>query len=484
MIGVLLVMVGGCSRPVKKPEMPVKVPETFSARGDTEPANEAIETNEASEPLQEQWWQAFEDEELDALIERALSGNLDLQVAWDRLVQAHALARQTGASLWPQANLQAGASRTEQETNGLKADSNVYYVGVAASYEVDLWSRLESTRRAAWLDVQASRDTVDTAAITLAASVASTWYQLAEAKTVVRITQDQIKTNKKVLEVVTIQFRKNLASAADVYRQRQLIASTEATLISAQEAVTLLQYTLAVLIGEPPEPMWQQTEISLPSLAPRPEFGLPSDVLLRRPDVRQAYRGVQAADQRLAAAIANQYPRISLSASIETSATSVRDLFDNWLANLAANVTQPLFDANQRKAEVERQKALVRQNIHIWSQTILDALADVQTALTQEQRQKELLDNLVVQFDLAQKTYQQNRERFIKGQADYIRVLESLQSLQYLERQVIQARRTLVQRRIDLHRSVAGPWDLPAPAIVQSNTFNSDISNTQNIVQD
>lgn len=468
-IAIVLAALSGCSRPVKEPETPVQIPETFSAR----------QTPPASEPLQEQWWRDFQDDELNALIERALSGNLNLQVAWDRLVQAHAVARQTNASLWPDANLQAGASKTYSETNGVDTETNLYSVGVAASYEVDLWSRLESTRRAAWLDVQASRDAVDTAAITLAASVASTWYQLAQAKALVRISQEQIETNKQVLDLVTVQFRNNLTSAANVFRQRQLVASTESTLISAQETVSVLQYALAVLTGQPPEALWRETDITMPSLTPQPDIGLPADVLLRRPDVRQAYREVQAADQRLAAAIANQYPRISLSANVQTSAASVRDLFDDWLANLATNLTQPLFDAGQRKAEVDRQRALVQQSIHTWSQTLLDALADVQTALTQEQRQKELLDSLALQLDLSRQAYERNRERFTRGRADYISVLESLQSTQSLERQIVAARVTLIQRRIDLHRSVAGPWDLPVPDIVHPDASDANAWNRQ-----
>jgi outer membrane protein, multidrug efflux system len=307
---------------------------------------------------------------------------------------------------------------------------------------------------------------------------------LAEAKDLVRIAAEQIETNEQVLDVVVFQFRKGAATAADVLRQRQLVASTKATLIVAEEGVTLLQYTLSVLTGAPPEQAWQQVAIELPILPPMPNPGLPTDVLLRRPDVRLAYRQVQAADQRLAVAIANRYPRLSLSASATTSTDSVSDLFDDWLANIAGNLVQPLFDANLRKAEVQRQRAVVRERFHTWSQTILEALLDVEIALTQERQQARLLDNLGQQLDLARQTYDRIRESFIKGQTDYIRVLESLQSMQALERQIVQARRLLIQRRIDLYRSIAGPWDLPMPASVQANDPDSPASNAQSIHHD
>jgi len=469
LIGLLLGSVTGCSHPVHQPQPPVELPGSFSSTG--------------SIPPPEQWWQAFEDDDLNALIERALTSNFNLQAAWERLAQAHAVARQTDAALWPQATGQAGAGRTRQEDDRGTTYTSLYSVGVAASYEVDLWSRLNATRQAAWLDARATRDTLDTAAITLSASMANTWYQLAEAKALVRIAREQIETNKKVLDLVTVQFRKGVASAADVLRQRQLVTSTEATLITAEETVALLQYTLSVLIGAPPELAWQQSAIDLPTLPPMPNPGVPSEVLLRRPDVRRAYHQVQAADQRLAVAIADQYPRLSLSASATTSVASVSDLFDDWLANLATNAVQPLFDADRRKAEIQRQRAIVRERFHTWSQTILEVLQDVETALTQERQQTQLLDNLNVQLALARETYQRNRESFMKGQANYIRVLESLQSLQSLERQAVRARRILIQRRIDLYRSIAGPWDLPAPTLARVDDPDRRTSNAQGMSQ-
>ncbi len=450
--------------------MPVQVPGSFSDSG--------------TASFSDEWWRDFKDASLDDLIAQALTENLSLRIVWDRLAQAEATARKADGSLWPQVNLNAGYRRSRQVVQGQTVHSDLYSVGVAASYEVDLWSRVRSSREAARLDAQAGRDAVDAAAITLAASIANTWYQLAEAKALVHIAQGQIEINRQVLDVVNIQFRNGAASAADVLRQRQLISATQSQLISAYETVELLQYTLSVLIGRSPELAWEHTTVALPKLGPVPEIGVPSDVLWRRPDVRQAYRQVQAADQRLAVAIADRYPRLSLSASAETSATSVSDLFDNWIGNLAANAVQPLIDGAQRKAEVERQEAIVSERIRTWGQTLLDAIWDVETALTQQRQQSLLLDSLQQQLALAEQTYDRNRERFLKGQADYIRVLESLQSLQSLEREVVRARRTLIQRRIDLYRSTAGPWDLSRPEPARTADSSQSNMGTQNKVED
>ncbi|MGB2863429.1 MAG: efflux transporter outer membrane subunit [Sedimentisphaerales bacterium] len=453
----IIAMAAGCSDPVKNPTMPTEIPNSFSTTG--------------TEPLPDNFWQAFEDDQLDTLIDQALANNFNLETAWDRLAQAQAVAKKSEAALWPQAELDAGFRRSRQENQDIITYSSLYSLGIAAGYEVDLWSRLKSSQKAAWLDVQAQRDAVNTAAITVTASITNTWYQLAEVKALIQIAAEQIETNRQVLEIVTVKFRKGAASAADVLRQRQLVASTEALLIVVEEAEELLQYQLSVLVGNQPELTWQKTSIALPDLPPMPSLGVPADVLWRRPDVRRDFRQLQAADQRLAAAVAEQYPRISIAASVDSSAVSVHDLFDDWLANLAANAIQPLFDGNRRKAEVQRQQAVVQERVHIWGQTILDALWDIEAALTQERQQKQLLESLNLQLGLARETYQHNRERYIKGQTDYIRVLESLQSLQALERNVVTAQRALIGYRIDLYRSIAGPFDLTQPAT--SRTHNT-----------
>jgi NodT family efflux transporter outer membrane factor (OMF) lipoprotein len=449
--------------------MPMDIPSSFTATG--------------TEPLPDRWWLSFKDDKLNFLIEQALKDNFNLAVAWDRLAQAQAVAKKSNAYLLTQADLEAGFRRSRQEIQDSTTYSSLYTLGIAAGYEVDLWSQIRSLQQAAWLDVQAQREAVNTAAITLTASIAGTWYQLAEAKALRQIAKEQIETNQQVLNIVNVQFSKGIASAADVLRQRQLVASTEAQLIVAEETIELLQYQLSVLIGRQPESVWQQISINLPDLPPIPNLGIPAEVLWRRPDIIQDFRKVQAADQRLAAAIADQYPRISLAANVETSAPSVHDLFDDWLANLVANAIQPLFDGALRKFEIERQEAIVLEQIHTWGQTILDALQDIEAALTRERQQKQLLESLKLQLRFARETYKRNRERYIKGQIDYIRVLESLQSLQALERSVITTQRTLIDYRIDLYRSIAGSFDLSQPALADMDELMGQATNSGNTVQ-
>jgi len=447
----LLLLGGGCHRPAGKLELPMDIPEAFSAEG-------AI-------PTAPRWWEHFGDARLDALVKEALAGNFTLQTAWDRLAQAEAAAKRTNATFWPAVDWTAGTSTSRRDAKPTgTTETRTHSLGLAAGYEVDLWSELAATRRAAQLDVLAQQEAVDTAAITISASVTGTWYQLAEAQALVQIAEAQIVANKRVLEIVTTQFRNGAARAADVLRQRQLVASTQAQLLSSQETVEVLQYQLAVLLGRAPSLAWAGAEIGFAEIVELPAVGVPTEVLWRRPDVRQSYRNVQAADQRLAVAIADQYPRLSLSAGLSTSSgASAQDLFRDWVTNLAANAMGPIFDAGLRKAEVERQRAIISERIHFWSEIVLGALQEVETALSQDRQQTLLLASIREQLTLAGQTYERNRESFMKGQVDYIRVLESLQSLQGLERSEVTARRILIQRRIDLYRAIAGPWEMQRP---------------------
>lgn len=458
-------IVGGCSHETVEPQIPAKTPERFSESG--------------ARPIPSRWWREFEDEDLDGLVDQALAQNFSLAAAWDRLAQAEAIIKRTGAVQQPQADLTARASHSRTKNRGSRSHITAYSPGIAASFEVDLWSRLESATEAARLDAEATAEAVDTAAITLAASIADTWYQLAEAKALVRITEQQIETNRKVAEIVTVQFRKGQGSAADVLRQRQLVESTQSLLTLANERVELLQYTLSVLIGEPPRLGWEDESVRLPQLAPMPDTGLPADVLWRRPDVRRAYRQVQAADQRLAVAIADQYPRLSILSSYDTSGADLHSMFDDWVANIAANALQPLLDGGRRKAEVERNEAVVSERINAWGQAVLEALAEVETALTRQRQQVKFLTSLESQLELARETYERNRERFTKGQVDYIRVLESLQSLQSLEREVIRERRLLVSYRIDLYRAIAGSFEMERPLAARIDEYEASFANIQ-----
>lgn len=425
---------------------PAAVPESFSRTG--------------TDALPQRWWESLNDPNLNRIIDTALENNFSIRSAWDRLRQAEQTARIAGAGLLPQAGYSAEARRSRIEADDAANYSSQYSAGTSISYELDFWGRIRSLRQAAVLDAQAAEEDIQTAAITLSAAAAKTWYQLAEAKQQARVIQKQLQANEKVLAIIATQFAQGQVGASDVLRQKQLVESSRGQAVQNQETLVLLQHQLSVLCGKNPSLEWADATIELPEPGGLPAMGLPSDVLQRRPDVRNAYKAVQAADLRLAAAIADQYPSFGLSASAETSARKAADLFDDWLANLAADAAGPLFDAGLRKAEIARRRAVVSQKLNEYGQIILTALKETEDALAQEDYQRRYVRSLQEQLRLAGQVYERNRDKYLKGQMDYLRVLESLVSLQSLERQELSARRILLERRIDLCRSIAGGWPI------------------------
>jgi len=427
---------------------PVPAPEAFSAGG------------KAAAPPK--WWTAFGDRKLTELVEEALRGNLSLRSAWDRLDQARALAAQSGSGLWPTLDGSAGGSRTAQRTPlAGRTYATQYSLGLVAAYEVDLWGRVRSTRDAAHLDACATAEDLRAAAITLAAEVAATWVALIEQRGQSALLGEQIETNEKYLEVITLKFRRGQGSATDVLQQRQLVESTQGDRVLVASAAKVLEHQLAVLLGRPPTRLDVDAPTKLPDLPPLPATGIPAEWVRRRPDVRAAELRVQAADRRVAAAIADQFPTLGLTITTQTTAEQIRNLFDNWLASLAANLAAPLLDGGRRRAEVRRTRAAVAEEINAYGQAVLTSLREVEDALSQEAKQSEYVASLARQLELSRKSTDQTRDNYSKGTTDFVRYLTTLLSHQRLQRTHLQALRQLVGFRIDLYRALAGGWPLP-----------------------
>lgn len=427
------------------------MPEAFSSSG--------------SESLPQRWWESFNDSGLNEFMEEALGNNFSLQSAWDRLVQAEQVAVQAGAAVVPSVTYDLSAMRQRAETGGNTAYTTSLSAGLIASYEVDLWGQVAASRDAARLDVEATRETLAAAAMTLSVNVAKTWYQLIEAQQQIHLLETQLQTNQEMLGIVTLQFRKGSVTATDVLNQRQLLESNQGDLIQAREEAAVLEHQLSVLLGRVPGQTLTLDEtaglIDLPGL---PETGVPLTVVQQRPDVASAFYAVRAADERVAVAMADQYPTLSLTSNLTTTATRVEDLFDDWLVNLVAGVTGPVFDAGQRQAETRQARAELSEAVHDYQQAVLEAVQDVEDALTQESHQRRYWESLQQQLALAREVFHRNRDNYENGQVMYLSVLSSLTSLQTLERSELTAKRGLIEDRIDLCRSLAGSWQLDRPS--------------------
>ncbi len=440
-------LLAGCSVTPERDALPMPVPKTFSAVG-------------GEQAVDDRWWRGFADPQLDSLIDKALADNFSLRAAWARLRQAEAVARRQSAPLWP--TLTAQASHTRQGKT--RDDSTVTrQAGLFAAYEVDLWGRVRAGSEAAGFDADASNADLQTAVITLSAAVATTWYQLVEQRTQLTLIDSQIATNRQLLQLVEARFRIGQATASDVYRQRQLLAQTEGERAQAEMQRNTLAHQLAILIGETPGTAKLPEAAVLPALGPLPATGVPADLVRRRPDLQAAFLRLRAADARVAAAVADRYPTLDLAAAVTTPGVT-GGLFEGWIGKLAAELAVTLFDGGQRRAEVSRTRAVVDEAFNSYSQTLLEAIGEVEDALSDETGQHAYLASLDSQLAQSEAVVRLERRRYFQGDSDYLSVLDALRSRQSLERQQVAAQRQLVIKRIALVRALAGGWLPPPPA--------------------
>jgi NodT family efflux transporter outer membrane factor (OMF) lipoprotein len=474
----IIVIVAGavffsCVHPARQVREPVQAPDRFSRSGD--------------DLLPAEWWQHFEDPRLSLLMEHALESNFSLKTAWDRLAQAEARLKAAGADLYPSLDLVSGLSyrrRRQEDSSGdfSTSDSTNRSLGLDADYVVDLWGRVRSGQEAEALDVLSASENLHTAALSLTSRIALAWYQLEEQQGQLNLLERQIETSETTLKAIENRFRLGQSSASDVLQQRQLTEARREDRQRVISSIETLKIALSILLGQAPGSIEILPDGRLVDLPPLPATGIPAEVVARRPDVRLAYYGVLAADRRVAAAIANKYPTLRLSAGLSTDADDWRDLFDNWLATLAANLVAPLFDGGARQAEVIRTEAVVMERFHDYGQTILEALGEVEQALVEERQQGVALESLENQLALARQVLVRVRENYLQGQENYLRVLDAQQSVQSLERQVLTARGQLINFRIDLCRAMAGGWELELPAMEQPfiGETDSDLYSMEN----
>jgi len=414
----------------------------------------------------DRWWRVFDDPALNERIDTALTNNQDLVAAWERMRIARAIADRVASDQSFDLDAEAGVSRQESSSSD---DQTAVSLGLAASYEVDLWGRIQSLSEAALLRAEAGEADYRAAAISLTSSVSITWYQLAATLLQIELVQSQLEVNQTFLDLLQERFNVGQLGAADVSRQKQLVEATREQAIVLRSQLELLEHQLAVLEGAPAQSQDVQPATELPELPASPQAGLPATLLQRRPDLRAAWLRLSAADQELAAAVSDQYPRLNLTASLETAAERPGDLFEDWLFSIAGQAIAPLVDGGARRAEVRRNEAIKRQAIAAYSQTVLVAFAEVEDALSLEARRAERLSSLLEQLRHADDAVERLRTQFLNGASDYLAVLTAIRDKQQLERDIIAARFDRITARIALYRALAGGFQTPRDTSEQAD---------------
>lgn len=443
-LSLFILLLSGCSRKTAPQALPEEEFENFSQSGQAE--------------VPDRWWEVFEDENLNQLVDSALRSNFSLQTAWYRLQEARAMERAERSGFFPGIEAFGNWETSESDQTG---SSERFELGVSTNYELDLWGEIRSRAKAESYRRQASFFDFQSTALMLSAEVVRTWYELQEARQQVAIARNQIQTNSTVLNLIRSRFNNGLGNYADVLRQEQLLEATREQEITAESRLGVIENRLSVLLGDQPQQQdfRQQDTLNLPVLPSLPATGMPADLIQRRPDVQRSFQLLKAADQDLAASISNLYPRVSISASLSTNSQSAEDLFDNWVRSLAGNVLAPVFYGNRLRAEKDRAEAVKNQRIYEYGQVVLTAFQEVEDALVREQQQLLRVQSLEKQLALAQSTSEQVRSSYLNGVGNYLDALDAMDNLQSLRRQFLSEKLMLLEYRIDLYLALAGGFE-------------------------
>lgn len=410
-------------------------------------------------PVRTDWWSEFGNSELNSLVSQADTDNFDLAASIARVEQAQASARIAGAALLPTVSGFADASRqggllvSDTELAGTAFD-----LGLAASYELDFWGRNRALRDAALARLRASGFDRDTVALTLNADVTNTWLQTVALRERYGIAQENLKIAQQILATVESQFRAGAATPIDLAQQRAVVAAQRRSTALLGQQANDSHATLAVLLGIPVSRLQLSTTALDGLRIPGIDAGVPSSLLVQRPDLARAEAQLQAASANVTAARAAMLPGVTLTGSAGFGNDRIRTLFDNSLYSIAAGLTAPIFSGGSLAAGRDLAVSQKEELLANYRQAIIAAFSDVERSLNaiqgidaQRAAQTDELDEARRALALAQSRYRAGAETLLV-------VLAAQQTRYRAEDENVQLRLARLQGAVSLFRALGGGW--------------------------
>ncbi len=403
------------------------------------------------DPADHHWWASFKDAKLDALIDNALNSNFDIMRGLARLDQADSLTSQAKAARMPQIDLEANVLRDWADGD---TRNRLDRVGGALAWEVDVFNRLGSAALARNSERAARVEDLQAIRLSLSAEVTKAYFDAVEQLSALALLEQQIDVDRDLLELTELRFEAGLTASVDVLQQSSVLAETESLVPPTEALLRVSENRLDVLIGQAPDAVDRvNSNDGFIAIGDLPFIGVPSDLLLNRPDLRAFKNELIAADAEIGQAIAERLPRITLDGSFFYGDGSD---FTGPAGILVGSIVQPLIDWGARKAQVERSRALYVERLAVFSQAYLQAIEDVENTLYQERKQREFLDRLERRRRFLERTVEETRDRYTNGLTDFLPVLDAIKELQRIERIIVRQERALLGFRIQLHRALGG----------------------------
>jgi NodT family efflux transporter outer membrane factor (OMF) lipoprotein len=445
---------------------------------------EAAESGGASDTELAAWWTRFHDPLLDELVRRALAQNLDIESAASRIREARAQEIVAGAAALPEVNAQGSATRQRISENAIPvppgagsgnggsgsggsfglpgAEFSTFRVGFDASWELDLFGRTRRSVEAARARTGAAIWNRRDLEVTIAAEVAGTYFRLRELQARIILAKAELSRQQRFERLVSARVRGGLVTGQDLEQQRSERAGAAAAIPPLEAEAKAETHALGVLTGDTPEALSERLAVPapLPAADAAVPPGLPSDLLRRRPDIRSAERGLAASTADVGVAVADLYPRFSLTAAPALVSTALASLLE-WGSrsySIGGSVDWPIFNGHRGRANVDVANARTSEALVAYRKAVLGALQDVEDALARCDSDSRELAHLNDALGTASRAEQIARSRYGGGLVTYSDVLVAQARRIKLEDQVIQTRGALARDTAALFKALGGGW--------------------------
>jgi len=430
-----------------------------------------FEEKEAKDLANTVWWGQFEDPVLDELIRTALKENYDLRIATARVEEYVGRYWVGRSGLFPQigANAAAGRSRVSEEgmstavTSSLKNPTDNYQAAFNGYWEIDLWGKLRRATEASRADLLSTEEARQTVILSLVSAVANSYIGLRDLDKQLEVAVRTAESRKGSYDLFKMRYEGGVISELELNQVKSEYEQALATIPQIEKQIAFQENGLSVLIGRNPGPILRgksMDELVLPAVP----AGLPSDILTRRPDIRQAEQALIAANARIGVAKAQFFPTISLTGLFGWSSTALDNLFTGpakvW--SYAGGLTAPIFTGGSLMGQLRATEAIQQQTLFTYQSAIQNAFREVDDALVDQRRTREQLEAQQRQVDALKEYARIARLRYDNGYTSYIEVLDAERSLFNAELQYAQTQGVLFQALVNLYKAVGGGWVVEA----------------------
>jgi NodT family efflux transporter outer membrane factor (OMF) lipoprotein len=442
-----------------------------------------VETEMAADTTDlEMWWVSFNDSLLTELIKRSEFGNLDLQAAVGRVAEARAIRGVAKGGYWPDIVLGGAYSYQKLSENGLQGAQvgqpgdggedggssllsdpfDSWVTGLSLSWEIDLFGRIRRTVEAADAQLQASVEDYRDVLVALYAEVGSAYVDARAFQTRLDFATQNVSAQENSLELTRDRFNAGLTSALDVAQAEQNLAQTKSTIPVLEIGLEAALNRLAVLLGDAPGSLHDelQEHTGLPEPDDKVAYGIPADLLRRRPDIRQAERLLASQTARIGIATADLYPTLSLGGTVGLEALDFDDLGDGgsvfW--SIVPKISWPIFTGGKIRNRIRAEEARTAQALAAYEQTVLRALEEVQNALVAYGQEKMRRDRLREAVEASQRAVDLVETQYLSGLTNFQNFLDSQRSLFRQQDELAESSGQVRNNLITLNRALGGGW--------------------------